>query len=85
MTDDAPVEIVVAELSRNAREVVRVTLSEFRGTPTFAIWCYYRDAAGQPRPGKGGIVLGIHHLPALASALARAVDAARTAGRLPAE
>ncbi len=86
MNSEVLSELVVAEIGKNSRETIRVTLGSFRGTPTVAVWPYYRDASGQPRPGKGaGIVLGIRHLPALASALALAVDAARAAGRLPTE
>lgn len=81
MTDDLP-EIVVADLGKNAREVIRVSLAVFKGTPTFGIWPFYRDAAGNLRPGKSGIVLGLKHLPALAAALARAVEVAREIGHL---
>ena len=48
-------------------------------SPTPAI---YRDGGGNLRPGKGGIVLGLNHLEALAAALARAVEVARESGRL---
>jgi Transcriptional Coactivator p15 (PC4) len=78
-------DIIVAEIDKGAGETIRVTLSAFRGTPTVGIWRYYRDASGQLQPGKGGLVLGIRHLPAVASAFALAVDAARATGRLPME
>lgn len=81
MTDDLP-EIVVAELGKNTREVIRVSLAAFKGTPTVGVWRFYRDVAGNLRPGKGGIVLGLNHLQALAAALARAVEVARESGRL---
>jgi len=81
MTDDFP-EIVVAELGKNAREVIRVSLAAFKGTPTVGVWCFYRDAAGNLRPGKNGIVLGLNHLRALSAALTRAVELAQQSGRL---
>ena len=85
MTDDKLSEIVVAELGKNSREVIRVSLASYRGTATFGVWRFYRDASGQLRPGKGGIVLGIRHLPSLAAALAQAVETAREIGRLSEE
>ena len=81
MTDDLP-EIVVADLGKNAREVIRVSLAAFKGTATFGVWRFYRDAGGNLRPGKNGIVLGLNHLPALAAALVRAVEVAQESGRL---
>ena len=83
MTDRHFPEIIIADLAKNAREIVRVSLGEFEGTPTIGLWRFYRDALGNLRPGKGGLILGIRHLPALATALAQALDAAREAGRLP--
>ena len=85
MTGEELPEIVVAEIGKNAREIIRVTLGAYRGTSTFALWRFYRDASGTLRPGKGGIVLGIQHLPALASALALALATAGETGRLPPE
>ena len=41
--------------------------------------------SGEVRPGKGGLVVGLRHLPALAEALASALATARANGRLPPE
>ena len=82
MTDDLP-EIVIAELGKNAREVIRVSLAAFKGTSILNLWCYYRDPAGNLRPGKGGIAVSLRHLPALAEAMAMALQTARDSGRLP--
>jgi Transcriptional Coactivator p15 (PC4) len=81
MTDDLP-EIVIAELGQNTRDVVRVSLAAFKGTPTVGVWRFYRDAGGNLRPGKGGIVMGLRHLPLLAEALRQALEVARESGRL---
>lgn len=75
-------EIVIAEFERNAREVVRVTLGSFEGRPTMSIWSWYRAATGELRPGKGGIVLGVRHLAAVAEAMACALSVARETGRV---
>ena len=83
MTDKQFPEIIIADLAKNNREIVRVSLGEYEGTPTIGAWRYYRDASGTMRPGKGGLILGIRHLPALAAALAKALEAARDGGRLP--
>ena len=57
MTGDLP-EIVVAELSQNTRDVVRVSLAAFRGTPTVGVWRFYRRLGGNLRPGKGELLWG---------------------------
>ena len=85
MTDVQDSEIVVAEIPKNSREVVRVTLGQYRGGRNINLWPFYRDGAGNLRPGKRGLIIGIRHLPALAAALAQALDAARENGRLPPE
>jgi hypothetical protein len=80
---DAISEIVIAQLDKNARETIRVALGSFEGTPTFSLWRWYRTPAGELRPGKGGLVIGLRHLPALAEAVESALRAARELGRLP--
>jgi hypothetical protein len=78
-------EIIIAEIGKNARETIRVVLAAYEGTPTLSIWRWYRTPSGQLRPGKGGLVVGLSHLPALAEALAVALATAREDGRLPAQ
>ena len=82
-SDDATPETVIAELEKNARETIRVTLGVYGGTRTLSVWRWYRTASGDLRPGKGGLVVGLRHLPALAEALASALATARTNGLLP--
>ena len=82
MSDDSAAEIIVAEIVKSSRETIRVSLSAYEGTPTISIWRWYRTASGELRPGKGGLVVGLRHLPALAEALASALAAARANGRL---
>lgn len=76
-------EIIIAEIEKSARESIRVALSTFEGTPTLSIWRWYRTPSGELRPGKGGLVVGLRHLPALTEALGRALTAAKEEGRLP--
>jgi len=78
-------EIVIAELDKNSRETIRVALSTYEGTPTVSIWRWYRAATGELRPGKGGLVVGLRHLPALAMAVESALNTARELGRLPSQ
>lgn len=61
--------IVIASWPRNAREEVRVQISEFQGNVTIDLRNWYSDAAGHLKPGKGGLTLGVRHLPDLADAL----------------
>jgi hypothetical protein len=83
MTADASSEIIVGEIDKSGRETIRIALSAYEGTPTVSIWRWYRTPSGEMRPGKGGLVVGLRHLPALAEALASALATARANGRLP--
>jgi hypothetical protein len=85
MSADPTAEIIVAEIDKSERETIRVSLSAYEGTPTLSVWRWYRTPSGEVRPGKGGLVVGLRHLPALAEALASALATARTNGRLPPE
>ena len=62
---------------------IRIALTAYEGTPTLSIWVWFRTPSGNLRPGKGGLVVGLRHLPALAEALALALATARANGRLP--
>jgi hypothetical protein len=83
MSEDPCAEIVIAEIERNSRDVLRVVLGSYERTATIAVWSWYRAASGELRPSKRGIIVGIRHLPALAEALGAALAAARANGRLP--
>jgi hypothetical protein len=83
MTERPTPDIVIAEIDKSARETIRIALSAYDGTPTLSIWRWYRTPSGELRPGKGGLVVGLRHLPALTEALASALATAREKGRLP--
>ncbi len=72
--------IVVAEWPRNSREMVRVTLNEYRGHPTLDCRCWFSDEDGGFLPGRCGITLAIRHLPRLVQALREAEATARALG-----
>lgn len=68
---------IIDEWPRNARETIRVSLSEFNGTPTVDIRVWFNDGASGMKPGKSGITLSTKHLPKLAAALASALGEAQ--------
>jgi hypothetical protein len=78
-------EIVIAELDKSAREKVRVALGHYNGTPIVSLWLWYRTPTGEFRPGKGGLSIGLRHLPALKEAVESALTKARELGRLPSQ
>jgi len=67
---------LIAEWPRNSREVIRVALDQYNGRFTLNIRVWYRDQAGELRPGKTGVTLALKHLPEMAAALSRALDVA---------
>ena len=73
---------LIATIPKNAREVVRVALSEFEGHPMFSARTYYDDGSGEYLPGRNGINLKVAMLPALIAALQEAEAEARAAGLL---
>lgn len=75
-----PLPIVVAEWPRSSSENIRVSLAEYNGRHTIDVRTWWRDPDGDLRPGRGGITLGIAHLPTLASSLGQALTEAKAAG-----
>lgn len=69
----SPLPLVIAEWPRNARDLIRVQLTEYQGTPVIDVRSWYRDGAGFPKPSKTGITLGVGNLPRLAEALSDAL------------
>jgi hypothetical protein len=78
--DQARYPIIVAEWQRNSREIVRVALDRFNNRETIDIRSWWQDGEGKWRPGRGGLTLAVRHLPALADALADALQQARALG-----
>ena len=67
MQNDLP--FTAGEWPRNNREDVRVRLDLFKGRVIVDCRTWWRDEAGELRPGRGGLTLSVRHLPALAEAL----------------
>ena len=71
--------VIISEWRRNKREMIRITLSEFQGTPTIDCRVWFSTGDGN-KPGKAGITLGIRHLPDLVNAFALALHEAKARG-----
>lgn len=50
---------VIAQFEKNATEVVRLSLTEYRGHKLVDIRVYYSDDEGQFRPTKKGVSLAV--------------------------
>ena len=50
---------VIAQFGKNATEVVRVSLTEFRGHKLIDFRVYYSDDEGQYKPTKKGVSLSV--------------------------
>ena len=75
-------EIIIAEWRKNTREILRVRFDNYKGNAVICIRVWYADKDGILKPGRGGLTVSVRHLPALASALAKALEMANAAGFL---
>lgn len=65
-------EVLVREFEKNAREVVRVRLTEYKGVPLIDLRGFYEDrGSGEWRPGKG-LCIRREKIPELIQALQEA-------------
>ena len=64
--------MLIEEWPRSNRETIRVFLDEFQGRPLIHVRAFYAGPDGVMRPGKGGLALGLAHLPKLADAICEA-------------
>lgn len=62
---------MIAAISKNAREEIRVSVDDFQGRRLCNVRVRYRDGE-ELRPGKQGIALRLDLLPQLVDALQRA-------------
>ncbi len=72
----------IAAIPKNAREELRVALTQFRGHDLIDLRIY-ADAQGEWIATRKGITTKVDHLPAIVEALQRAMAEARAAGLLP--
>jgi hypothetical protein len=75
-------DTTVAEIQKNSREVIRITLGTFNNRQIAGARVWFKAADGSWRPGRGGIAFKVELLPAMADAFAEAVAAARASGAL---
>src|SRR5437016_845976 len=54
---------LIEQFEKNATEVVRVSLTEYRGRKLVDVRVYYSDAEGQYRPTKKGVALSVDVYP----------------------
>jgi hypothetical protein len=80
MQPDLP--FMAGEWPRNNREDVRVRLDLYKNKVIVDCRTWWRDEAGELRPGRGGLTLSVRHLPALAEALDTALAHATALGLL---
>jgi hypothetical protein len=80
----AALPIIVTEIEVGA-EIIRVEMKLYNGRLLFSAWRFYRNKAGDLRPGRHGLACSIEHLPDVAAAFAAAVERARAEGLLPEE
>jgi len=60
---------LIAQFEKNATEVVRVSLTEYRGRKLLDVRVYYSDDEGQYRPTKKGVSLSVEVYPDFKRAL----------------
>jgi hypothetical protein len=74
----------IATIQKNAREEIRIELSEFKGHNLLNMRVWSDKDGGNARiPTKAGIACKVTLLPALISALQKTEAAARAAGLMP--
>lgn len=84
---DAPLNVPIATIPRNAREELRISLTEFKGTRYFDLRIF-AEFAGETKvrgPTKTGITCSFEHLPELARAVQAAEVKARELGLIGGE
>lgn len=72
-------QIIIAEWQKNSRETLRVRLDSYQGQAVICCRAWYAGSDGVLKPGRGGLTVSVRHLPALASALAKAMEMASAA------
>jgi hypothetical protein len=75
-------DTIVAEIPKNTREVIRITLGTFNNRQIAVARVWFKEGDGNWLPGKSGIAFKVELLPAVAEAFAEAVAAARASGAL---
>jgi hypothetical protein len=75
-------DTIIAEIPKNFRETIRVTLGTFNNRQIASARVWFKADDGSWRPGKSGIAFKVELLPAVTDAFAGAVAVARASGAL---
>ena len=71
-------ERLICDIPKNAAELVRVSLAEFKGRPLIDVRVFYKSTTGgEPKPTRKGVCLRLDLLPQLIEALHQAEAEAR--------
>lgn len=76
--------VILSEWPRSGREMIRVSLSRYRGGMTLDVRDWYSEA-GTLKPGRKGIALSVKHLRKLETAITTAIRIAEAEGVLDAK
>lgn len=82
MTGPAQAPLLVTSFPKNSFERITVRLDTYQGSAVISIRTEYRAPDGAWLAARQGMALGLHHLPALADAMQRALSMALETGRL---
>ncbi len=76
MNATAAERMVVGQITKNKREVIKVTLEEWHGRRIVNVRVYFRAEDGEMRPSRKGLALSVDRLPDLVAVLTEAIRAA---------
>lgn len=69
-------QAIIAEVNKNSREIVRLTLQEFKGLRLLDIRVYASRKDGQVVPTRQGVCIQVSMISQLLEALRKALEAA---------
>ena len=70
---------VIKDIEKNAREKIRISLTEFKGYDLVDLRVYYEDEEGNPKPTKKGISFKTDIISQVIEALSQAEEEIKTA------
>ncbi len=73
-------DTIVATIPKNAREELRVSLSEFKGVDLVNLRVWFKAGDDTMRPGNAGLAMRLDKLPEIITALQAAEREARAQG-----
>lgn len=66
---------IISEFQKNAKELMRVSLVEFKGHKLVDLRIYWQDKDGEWKPGQKGVTFASSLLPEVLEAFTKAVQA----------